>query len=474
MTYKESSTRTSPHADIDSWASQEFGRVCLGDKRLERRLKVIATDFARQPRASIPKACGSWAQSKGAYRFFDNRGVSAEAILESHRMATIERMGAEKLLFAIQDTTFLNYTDRPNTSGLGPIGNNSDKTKGLIAHCTLVVNPEGVAMGVIDASILARKREQFGDNKRRNQKPIQEKESFRWLEGFRAVQRASALLPQGCQVVSVADREADIYDLLALATEKGNRVGLLVRAQHDRGVEHEENRLWKWLRSQPVAATLGVEVPACVGRKRRVAILSIRFSKVALKCPLLKEGRSTLHLWGVEALENNPPSGVEPICWKLLTTVAVDSAKDAIERVLWYKLRWQIEVFHKILKSGCQIEERQLESAQRLKRCAAVDMVVAWRILHLTIQSRYTPNAPASCFLEEYEWKALHCFIHKTNLPPAEPPSMSKAIGWIAQLGGFLNRKSDGYPGPVTLWRGLHRLNDIAEAYLVFNPPTCG
>ena len=140
----------------------------------------------------------------------------------------------------------------------------------------------------------------------------------------------------------------------------------------------------------------------------------------------------------------------------------------------WYGNRWLIEVFHKVLKSGCEIEERQLETAERLENCAALDRVVAWRILFLTVQSRYTPNAPASAYFAEHEWKSLYCFIHKTNVPPKEAPTLHQTIRWIAQLGGFLGRKSDGNPGPTTLWRGLLRLQDIAETYLVFNPPTCG
>ena len=436
-------------------------------------MKKIASDFARQPTASIPQASQNWAATKGAYRFFDNDAVTMEKILENHRLATIDRIGQEPLVFIIQDTTDLNYSAHPETEGLGPIANNAQKTKGLFVHGSLATTPQGVPLGIIDAQIYARDPKEFGDSKKRNSEPIEEKESFRWLKSFKVVQQLALLAPE-TRLVSIADREADIYELLAMAAEHDNKAGLLVRSQHNREVEHEEKRLWKRLHGQPVAATLAVKLPPGPGKRARTAILSIRFAAVTLKAPLLKEGKPSIETWAVEALEQNPPSGVEPVCWRLLTNVPVFTARDALERVGWYKQRWLIEVFHRVLKSGCKIEERQLETAERLRTCAALDLVVAWRILFLTTQCRYTPNAPASAYFAEHEWKALYCYIHRTNQPPAKAPELRQTVRWIAQLGGFLGRKGDGNPGPTTLWRGLQRLEDIAAAYLVFNPQTCG
>ncbi len=472
MAKKKPST-TPPGNEIDPWAEHEFGHVPFTDKRLEKRVKKIATNFARLPTGSIPQASGNWANSKAAYRLFDNEAVSDEEILENHLLATVERTRAETIVFAIQDTSSLNYTPHPATTGLGPINNNADKTKGLFAHTTLIVTPSGVPMGILDEQIQARDEAKYGDSKKRNSKPIEEKESVRWLDSFRTTEQLADMLPE-TQVVVIADREADIYELLVEAAENQNRLGLLVRAQHDRGVAHEEKRLWKALHSQPESAKIAVEIPGGNGRKPRTAILSIRFCPVTVKAPLLKKEQAPVSLWAVEALEENAPSGVSALCWKLLTTVAVATAKDAIERVQWYKQRWLIELFHKILKSGCKIEARQLQTAERLKKCAAIDLVVAWRILYLTTLSRYTPNAPSSGFLAEHEWKALYCYIHRTNQPPAKAPDLRQAVRWIAQLGGFLGRKGDGDPGPITLWRGIRRLEDIAAAYLVFNPSTCG
>jgi hypothetical protein len=458
---------------VDSWAKTEFSHMPFQDRRLEARVKKIASDFARKPTASIPQASENWAATKAAYRFFDNDAVSEEEILANHLLATIDRIRQEKLVFVIQDTTDLNYTDHFETEGLGPIGNSAEGTKGVFVHGSLATTPQGVPLGLIDTQFYTRDSKKFGDSKKRNSKPIEEKESFRWLRSFQVAQQL-ALSVEETQVVSIADREADIYELFAMAAEHDNKAGLLVRSQHNRGVENEEAFLWKRLHNQPVAATLGVNIPGGNGKRARTAHLSIRFAAVTLKAPLLKEGQPSIDLWAVEALEQNAPSGTKPLCWKLLTNVAVLNAQDAIERVNWYKQRWLIEVFHKVLKSGCKIEERQLETIERLRSCAALDLVVAWRVLFLTTQSRYTPNAPASAYFAEHEWKALYCYIHRTNELPAQAPDLRQTVRWIAQLGGFLGRKGDGTPGPITLWRGLSRLHDIAEAYLVFNPPTCG
>lgn len=467
-------SKRAPKSNISEWAEAEFSWAPFADKRIAKRLKMIASDFARQPTASIPQASQTWAATKGAYRFFDNPNVSAEEILENHLLATVERMRAHPLVFVIQDTTDINYTSHPHTSGLGPIGNKADTTKGFFMHGSLAATPEGVPLGVIDVQTYVRDPKKFGGSKVRNSKPIEEKESARWLKGFQVVQQVANLLPE-TRVVSIADREADIYELFAMAAEHDNTAGLLVRMQHNRGVEEEEQKfLLGLLRSRPVAATLAVEVPAGAGRRARTAHLSVRFCAVRIKAPLLKEGQPSIDLWAVEAVEENPPSGAAALCWRLLTNVPVTTAKEAIERVDWYKTRWLIEVFHKILKSGCKIEERQLETLDRLRNCAAVDLVTAWRVLFLSVLSRHMPNAPASAYFAEHEWKALYCFIHKTNVPPPNTPTLNQAVRWIAQLGGFLARKGDGHPGPITIWRGLHRLQDIAEAYLVFNPSTCG
>ena len=172
-----------------------------------------------------------------------------------------------------------------------------------------------------------------------------------------------------------------------------------------------------------------------------------------------------LTVWALLVREEKPPAGVEAIEWWLLTTIPTSTVAEACERVEWYAARWWIEVYHKVLKSGCRIEARQFEQADRLKRYLALDSVVAWRVLYLTMVGRQTPNLSCSAILEEDEWQALYCFIHKVSLPPRTPPTLNEVTRWIAQLGGFLARAHDGQPGVIVIWRGLQRLQDIASTW---------
>src|SRR5439155_15114819 len=166
-------------------------------------------------------------------------------------------------------------------------------------------------------------------------------------------------------------------------------------------------------------------------------------------------------VWAVLAREEDPPAGATPLGWLLLTTCPVATADDALERVDWYACRWGIEVLHRVLKSGCRLEAKQLGAAERLERCLALYSVVAWRVLHAAMLARDLPDAPCTALLAPDEWRALYCFTHRTPTPPADPPPLRQAVRWIAQLGGFLGRRADGHPGPMALWRGLQRLHDL-------------
>jgi hypothetical protein len=236
----------------------------------------------------------------------------------------------------------------------------------------------------------------------------------------------------------------------------------------------EEERLFGHLAAQPVAGFYEVVVPRKPGQKAHPVTLAIRYGKITVAAPpdqVKYHGHTeALTLWVIEAREQNPPGKESPVCWRLLTTIPIDDLQSAILQVKRYSRRWQIEVYHKILKSGCRAEERQLESAERLERCLVLDAIVAWRVLALSKADRDETlrQGPISEWLAEHEWKALWCFFHKRTDAPASPPSTHQAVRWIAQLGGFLARRGDGHPGPVTLWRGLQRLNDITLAYVLF------
>jgi hypothetical protein len=458
------------------WAREEFAHATLPDPRLVKRMITLATDFAAQPTAPIPQACGAWAKTKAAYRFFDNEAVQPQAILAAHVQATWARLRPHPVVLCAQDTTTLNYSTHPQTQGLGPISNNRDKTIGLFLHSTLALTPTGQPLGLLQARTWARSRRHFGrSSHQRNRTPRAQKESQKWMDSFTACQALAAQCPD-TTLVNVADREGDLYDLFqqALAPSAAPTVHLLVRAQHNRQVAHPQKYLWDFLAAQRGRARLKVKVPRKDGQPGRLATLRIRFARVTLRPPCLKEDQPPLTLWAVEAREEHPPPGAKPVCWRLLTTLPVETVEAAVEKVRWYAQRWQIEVIHKVLKSGCQVEQRQLETAARLQRVVMVDLVVAWRVLGLCKAARVTPEGLASDWLSAAEWRALACYMETRAVAPRHPPTLRQAVRWIGQLGGFLGRRHDGEPGPIVIWRGLQQLQAITAAWKRFGHEPCG
>ena len=461
-------------ATPSGWVHREFGGAQLGDTRLSRRLLALGAAFFARPQANIPQACGSTAAAKAAYRFFDNDRVTMDALLEPHHQATVERMRHQPVVLVAQDTTSLCYTTHPGMKGLGPISNKVNGPQGIEVHSAQAFTPGGLPLGVLDIEAWARDPAEFGKRKDRHDKPIEDKESQKWLTALVPIAAAAARCPD-TRVVTLADREADIYEYLLDAHRRG--LETVVRARHkERRLDGEVLKLWPHMLARPNAGTIELTVPRHGKEPARRASLSIRFDTVTLRPPHARPDLPPLRLVVVLSREEAPPPGVkEPLEWLLLSTAplwpdrgqAVASLADAVERTQWYACRWGIEVFHRILKSGCQIEDRQLGTADRLEACLAIDAVVAWRIHHLTYLGRATPDLPCDTVFEDDLWKGVIVFrTHKP--PPPKPPSLREMIRMIAVLGGFLGRQSDGEPGAQTLWRGLQRADDIAIAFRGF------
>jgi hypothetical protein len=452
------------HAVNQDWVKEEFGAAQLNDQRLKRRLLLIARDLYDRPQASLPEACRSRAKTKAAYRFFDHPDTTMDNVLAAHYEATLKRMSEQKLVLIAQDTTTLNYSAHPLTTGLGPIGSRPKGVVGLMLHDSMAFNLEGTPLGLVDVQCWARDSKAYGKKHLRHERTIEEKESQKWLKAFRKVIAAQKHCPEAT-LVSVGDREADIYELFKLAVSEGAGAQLLVRAEQDRLLADGQGHLWKQMAQQPVAGTQVLSVPRRANRDPRIARLEVRFKEVRLKPPQRRRKLGELKIWAILAEEINAPEGVEPLKWMLLTTVALESFADATEKLLWYTRRWGIEVYHRTLKSGCKIEERQLGSADRLEACLAIDMVVAWRIFHLTKLGRETPEVPCTIFFEDSQWKALYCFVRQQPTPPKEPPTLKEAVHMMASLGGFLGRKGDGEPGTKSIWIGIQRLDDIEATW---------
>ncbi len=452
------------------WAEEEFGGAALGDARLRRRLLILARDFYARPQANVPQACRTRARAKAAYRFFDHDETRVDILLEPHYEATRQRVAAEEVVLAVQDTTSLNYSAHPATDDLGPITSKKDGAVGLWLHSTLAFNREGTPLGLLDMQCWARDGATFGKHHQRKKRSIEEKESVKWLKSFQRVAEVQRRTP-GTRLVSVGDREADIYELFqeALADAQGPK--LLVRAEYDRLLAEGQEHLWPWVAEQPAVGRQEIQVPRRGKQPARVACLAVRLARATLRPPQRKKTMRPLTLWAVLAQEVEAPAGIEPLCWMLLTTCPVESFEAACEKLHWYTLRWGIEVYHRTLKSGCQIEQRQLGSADRIEACLAIDLVVAWRIFHLAKLGREIPDVPCTVFFEEAEWKALLTYVTKNPVPAAQPPSLREAMRMVASLGGFLGRKSDGEPGAKTLWLGLQELDTITAMWKILAHP---
>jgi hypothetical protein len=449
------------------WVNEEMKRLELPDKRLEERTRKILYDFSQNPTGSIPQFCPDGAAVKGVYGYCKNEAVAHEAVVEAQRHATLERIkgGKYQRILSVQDTTEYNFNHHPSTTGLGPLDN--AKVKGFFAHSSLAVSPEGLPLGLLGQEVWVREET---EGPQASNRPIEEKESYKWIK---ALHESSRDIPAEVQLVQVSDQESDIYEYLV--EPRADNVELLVRSYQTRETVDDQKEVRAKLRTSRVRGKVEVEVRKTSDRPGRIAKCQVYYQTVKIRPPRRRPGLppdlKPVTLSAVLIREMTPPDGVEGLEWLLLTTLAVLNFDQACEVIRYYTFRWLVERFHFVLKSGCALEDRQFRRADRLQRFLALANIVAWRLLWLTYLGRGRPDLPCTVAFEDYEWQALYSYIHKTAIFPQEPPSLQQVTLWLAQLGGFLGRKGDGYPGVKVLWRGWQRLFDIAQTWLIFNPP---
>jgi hypothetical protein len=451
------------------WVQKELRNSALPDKRLDKRMKLTAEAFARSPVSAIPEACRNWGQTKGAYRLFANKRVEPAAILAPHIGETVERMKKHDIVLAVQDTVFISYS-HPKTTGIGPIGkSDSEKGRGLVMHHTLTFSTSGLPLGVLTQKIWARdevpEETKAEKSKRVQSTPIEEKESWKWLE---AAQQTAERAPKGTKVVTVCDRESDLYEFIADQKERDG--SFVIRARHDRKLVPEDSEgfasIMEAISQAPSRGTTTVEIRGNGSRISRVATVEIRFVEVTIKPPNKIGGAKAsaiiepIAVRVVSATEVDPPAGQKSISWVLLTSEPVRTFGDAAEKVDWYRLRWGIEVYHKVMKSGCKVEECRLEKGERLARFIALTSIIAFRLMHMTYVARVAPDSPCTEILSSDEIEALSVRSQSLEKAKGKVLTTREAVREIAKLGGFLARKSDGEPGIITLNRGLQRLNE--------------
>lgn len=446
------------------WALNEFGGAELGDARRTARLVALARQLAKSSNQSFPQALSS-AELKAAYRFFDNDEVDTDGILTTHIGQTLARMSSIPVALAIQDTTEFNLSHLPATTGLGY--GSGGVVRGYMMHSMLAVTPEGLPLGVLGMKTWVRNDNELGKKVTRKARQIHQKESYKWLEGIQHLDTLSELCPQ-TQLVSVCDREADIYDLFAASRAPG--VHWLVRAAWDRKVDHPDKYLWTAMKSQDLLGTTTLRIPGRGKIAERSAQMSIRSGLLSIHPPV---DRRHKHLSDVEvhvvwAIESDPPAGCEPVEWMLLTSVPTQTMEEALERLAWYTRRWTIETWHRTLKSGCMIEARQFGDVERFERATALFAVIAWRILYATLLGRLDTDISCEVLLQRFEWQALYCRANSTTKLPKKPPTLGQAVLWIAKLGGYLGRKNDLPPGATVMWRGFAALHEASQMFLIF------
>jgi IS4 transposase len=428
-----------------SWAADEFHALDLGDRRLNRRTVLLAERLAAQPMASIPAACGGWAETQAAYRLLGNDDIGWEDLLDPHVACTMQRMAAQPVALCIQDTTELDFNGQA-IAGLGPLS--YEAQRGMYLHPTYVVSGAREPLGVIDAWMWAR---EFKAEDGRRDGIV---ESVRWIEGYERIAERAADVPE-TRLVYVADREADIAALMARARDLGTPADWLLRSQHNRALP-DGDKLWASVLATEPLGEIRFNLPARKGQKARPVHQQVRAKRVRIRV-----GRDdTIEASCVIAREIDPPVGVKALEWRLLTNREAPDFEAAVQLIDWYRARWEIELFFHVLKNGCKVEALQLSTFERLERALMLFMVVSWRIARLMRLGRTCPDLEAELLFERDEWEAA--FILNKRRPPKAAPPLNEVVRLVAALGGFLGRKCDGEPGVKTIWIGLQRVMEYA------------
>lgn len=418
-------------ADMLNWAEKEFGDAQLGDKRLVGRLVKIADGKGARPGLSCAKTVESnWADTMGFYRFVEHPDVDAlnmESILQPHRRRTIRRMKSCRTVLCIQDTTDLDYSSNRSCEGLGVIGRNQTATesRGLRLHSTLATDTAGLPLGILRAGCYARTLKPEHRDRDARYIPIEQKETYRWIQGQEDISAAASSLP-GVRVVSITDREGDFYEHFH-SWQGTSGIELLIRAKNNRATD-EQVKMFEAVEQTPVRGKMRIHIaprskrpkkgrrPARTARGRRDAEVVIRTMSVTIRPPRhgLSSKKPPIEVRLIHVHEPTPPPGAEdPVNWYLLTTMRIDTLEDAMQCVRWYCLRWRIEDWHRVLKSACRVEDVRLKTAERLKREIAIDMVVAWRIMLMTLLGREVPELPAEILFTKFEIETLRCHAKK-------------------------------------------------------------
>jgi len=472
--------------------AEELATLDLGDARINRRTRHVLGRLLESPSVSPTASMHGWAEMMGVYRLAAHPDFTDQAIFQAHRQAVLGRVSEHQRVLLIQDTTELDYSTKKKQLGRGPLS--TSERQGYFMHTQWAITEQRLPLGAWHCQIQARAPE-IGTAPERKKKPIEQKESFRWLQGYREACELARQAP-GVQVISCSDREGDVYEVFA---EWQQRVqdGLpaadwLIRCNQNRALLPpgddactraalgQADTLVEEVRQTPAVGCISFKIDTKEQIKRvqgnkhlavrqgRTVHQEIRVSRVRLRPPH-RSGQKlpSVSLWVVMATEVNPPPGQDPINWVLLTSLPVEDIDQAVTILRLYLARWEIEVFHRVLKSGCQVENLQFKQDTRIKPLVALYLIVAWRILYLTKLGRECPELPCDVVFSEEEWKSIAVIRHGPEAVHKKP-SLQEMILMIAHFGGYSGRPSDAPPGPEVMWRGLQSLRCFALAWQSF------
>lgn len=448
-----------------NWVENEMVGQTMGDARLTRRVEKLITTLSVEPARSLPCANKSWAETFAAYRLFDNERVNFDSIMSGHKSATLKRIQNEAVVLIPQDTTFLNFATDDKSKKMGTL--RSKKANQQLLHTSIAINPNRVNLGVVQGSMWQRDEKPTGHS--RSTKKIEDKESQRWIMHYQSACDIQSQAPE-TTIVSIADREGDIHEWFQYAENKpiDQRAAYIVRAKANRTLllaDEERIPLWDYMNTSKSLGKYSVNIPKRNGEPGRQAKVKIHASEVQLAGK--GKNRLPLSLYAVYLKECNPPEGQKGLEWMLLTDLPVDDITQAKIIIEWYRCRWEIETYFRVMKGSCDIEKNRLRTEPRMLNCIAIYMIISWRLHSMTMLSRRQPDTPCTDAFSDREWKILWLISKKTP-PPKVLPKLREMIHLLGSLGGFLGRKGDGEPGVKTIWQGYDKLLHYIEAADVF------
>lgn len=478
---------------ISRWVMDEIQDVDLFDKRLELRFRTLLDSLSQASTASIPAACNDRAEMVAAYRFFDNEKVQFENIVTPHIESSYRRINRQKTVLLVQDTTELDLT-RPHSevTGAGPLHNGN--RCGALLHLLHAFTTDGTPLGTVRAEAWTRcprteepapRRGSSEQRVRIKNTPFEEKETFRWLTTAQHCSDVKTHVPK-TQLVMLADRESDITEVIDLCRNQ-SEFDWIIRSDAGRILNKDRQSdpsiaVREALRQTKPQLSRKLEVrerhswgsatvkhrPGKADRRARSVAVTVHGGKVTLNDPRAGK-REGVTVNAVLVRETKPTLADEPIEWLLLTSLPIDSREQLEQVIEYYLQRWMIELFFKVLKSGCRIESRRFEHIDRFLPALGLYLIVAWRSLYICRISRTRAEGSCTQLYTTAEWKSVWQVV-KRQAPPKKPPTLLEMTKLMAQLGGYVNRRSAGPPGPQSVWLGLQAMHLIATCWTTFGP----